>query len=74
MAQAFEGIPRKVVRMSLDNGAHPDCIIGSINAACENCRLIVDDVFGQVYGHLGNSDAILAAILSDLLQERGDEG
>lgn len=69
MAATFNGVPRAVVRLSLDTGAHPDCLIGSVSAACQDCRIIINDSIDQVYGHLGNSRAIFDAIVSDILQE-----
>ena len=69
MTQTFGGIPHAVVRLSLDTGAHPDCLIGPVEGACQDCRIIINDSIDQVYGHLRSSRAIFDAIVSDLLQE-----
>ncbi len=71
MVTAFEGTPQKVIRIALDNGAHPDCITaGKIDDACQDCGIAVEDAMSQVYGHIKNPSEALKAILRDLLEER----
>lgn len=71
------GIPKKVLATAHVLGVHNDCLLVSKDEAesvCDECRSALFLSFDVHYGHISDSDAVMLAIVDDVLEDMRSNG
>jgi hypothetical protein len=62
-------VPRKVLALARELGAHDECIDAGPDLACKPCMEHITQAYDHFYGDLESKVEVMMAIRNDLIEE-----